>query len=86
MVKFFSIVDSIWLWIVGFFMIVLLASWILKQEKISRANIEIETEDHIYYSLKETIEIKPDLCISFFELTRETKLDHCGRYTVTYLK
>ena len=78
--------DKILLGIIGFFFIIAFIAAMFKQEKISRANIEIETEDHIYYSLKETIEIKPDLCISFYELTRETKLDHCGRYTVTYLK
>ena len=72
------------LWVIIF--TIWMYSAMIKQEKISRANIEIETEGHIYYSLKETVEIKPDLCISFFELTRETKLDHCGRYTVTYLK
>lgn len=86
MVNFYNIVDKIWIWLVGFFMIVLLASLFIKQEKISRANIEIETEDHIYYSLKETIEIKPDLCISFFEITEDKRIAHCGRYTVTYLK
>ena len=78
-----DITEKIFLTLFG---IVILAAVMIKQEKISRANIEIETEDHIYYSLKETVEIKPDLCISFFELTRETKLGHCGRYTVTYLK
>lgn len=81
-----DITEKIFLTLFGIVIIIGLAAAMIKQEKISRANIEIETEDHIYYSLKETVEIKPDLCISFFELTRETKLDHCGRYTVTYLK
>lgn len=81
-----DITEKIFLTLIGIVIIIGLARFMVKQEKISRANIEIETEDHIYYSLKETVEIKPDLCISFFELTRETKLDHCGRYTVTYLK
>lgn len=81
-----DITEKIFLTLIGIVIIIGLAAAMIKQEKISRANIEIETEDHIYYSLKETVEIKPDLCISFFELTRETKLDHCGRYTVTYLK
>lgn len=79
-------VDKILLGIIGFFFIVAFIAAMFKQEKISKANIEIETEDHIFYSLKETIEIKPNLCISFFEVVKETKLDHCGRYTVTYLK
>ena len=30
---------------------------IFKQEKISKANVEIETKDYIYYSYKETIKI-----------------------------
>ena len=81
-----DITEKIFLTLFGIVIIIGLAAAMIKQEKISRANIEIESEDHIYYSLKETVEIKPDLCISFFELTRETKLDHCGRYTVTYLK
>ena len=81
-----DITEKIFLTLIGIVIMIGLAAAMIKQEKISRANIEIETEDHIYYSLKETVEIKPDLCISFFELTRETKLDHCGRYTVTYLK
>ena len=80
------ITEKIFLTLFGIVIIIGLAAAMIKQEKISRANIKIETEDHIYYSLKETVEIKPDLCISFFELTRETKLDRCGRYTVTYLK
>lgn len=81
-----DITEKIFLTLFGIVIIIGFIAVMIKQENISRANIEIETEDHIYYSLKETIEIKPDLCISFFELTRETKLDHCGRYTVTYLK
>lgn len=81
-----DITEKIFLTLFGIVIIIGFIAAMIKQEKISRANIEIETEDHIYYSLKETVEIKPDLCISFFELTRETKLVHCGRYTVTYLK
>lgn len=81
-----DITEKIFLTLIGIVIIIGLAAAMIKQEKISRANIEIETEDHIYYSLKETVEIKPDLCISFFEITKDIRITHCGRYTVTYLK
>lgn len=58
-----------------------------KQEKISRANIEIETRDYIYYSTKETLKRIPDtLCISFYNISSGYYTDHCGEYTIKHLK
>lgn len=58
-----------------------------KQEKISKANIEIETKDYVFYSYKETIKINPNsLCISFYNILKEYNVDHCGEYTVKYIK
>lgn len=57
------------------------------QEKISRANIEIETKDYICYSYKETIKINPNsLCISFYDALKEYNVEHCGEFTVKYIK
>lgn len=81
-----DLTEKIFLTASGVLFIIGFVAAMIKQEKISRANIEIETELHTFYSLKETIEVKPDLCISFFEVVKETRVDHCGRYTVTYLK
>ena len=58
-----------------------------KYSKINRANIEIETSDKIYYTLKETLMIYPDNgCIDFYDLAKEYNTKHCGHYTVRYLK
>lgn len=57
------------------------------QEKISRSNIEIETKDYIFYSYKETIKINPNsLCISFYDVLKEYNVEHCGEFTVKYIK
>ena len=57
------------------------------QEKISRANREIETKDYIFYSYKETIKINPNsLCISFYDALKEYNVEHCGEFTVKYIK
>lgn len=59
----------------------------IKQEKISRANVEIETKDYIFYSYKETIKINPNsLCISFYDVSKEYNIEHCGEFTVKYVK
>ena len=39
------------------------------------------------YSYKETIKINPNsLCIGFYNVVKEYKIEHCGEYTVRYLK
>lgn len=58
-----------------------------KQSKIKDANIEIETRDYIFYSYKETIKINPNsLCINFYNLAKEYNMEHCGEFTVKYIK
>lgn len=58
-----------------------------KQEKISKATVEIETKDHIFYSYKETIKINPNsLCISFYNIAKEYNIEHCDEFTVKYIK
>lgn len=69
----------------------LIAAAMFKQEKISKANVEIETRDYVFYSYKETIEISLDgaraiKCIEFYDVVKEYKIEHCGEYTVRYLK
>jgi hypothetical protein len=60
---------------------------IFKQEKISKANVEIETKDYIYYSYKETIKINNNsLCISFYNIAKEYNIEHCGEFTIKYIK
>ena len=60
---------------------------IFKQEKISKANVEIETKDYIYYSYKETIKINTNsLCISFYNVAKEYNIEHCGEFTIKYIK
>lgn len=58
-----------------------------RQEKINRANIKIETRDYIYHSTKETLKRSPDAtCISFYNVVSEYDTEHCGEYTIKYLK
>ena len=65
----------------------LLFASILKQEKISKANVEIETKDYIFYTYKESIKINPNsLCISFYDIVREYNIEHCGEFTIKYKK
>ena len=69
------------------FICVLFVAAMIKQEKISKANVEIETKDYIYYSYKETIKINPNsLCISFYNISKEYNIEHCGEFTVKYIK
>lgn len=69
------------------FICVLFVSATIKQEKISKANVEIETKDYIFYSYKETMKINPDyLCISFYDISKEYNIEHCGEFTVRYIK
>lgn len=79
--------DKILIFIIGVMFSVLLIASVIKQEKISRANIEIETKEYIYYSYKETIKINPDTrCISFYNIVKEYNIEHCGEFTVKYIK
>lgn len=58
-----------------------------KNEKISKANIKIETHNINYYTFKETIQIDPgSLCIDFYDLDKEFYVKHCGEFTIKYLK
>lgn len=82
-----NIVDKIIIFIFAFFFIVLLTTTITKQEKISTANVEIETKDCVFYSRKETIQIDPGtLCISFYNVVKDYDVKHCGEFTIKYLK
>ena len=58
-----------------------------KQERISKANIEIETADRIYYSTKESLKFNDNkYCIEFYNLNQEYNSTHCGEYTIKYTK
>lgn len=86
MVK-FDRIDKIFLGIGGVFFVIAFFAMIFKQEKISKANVEIETKDYVFYSYKETIKINPNsLCISFYNILEEYNVDHCSEYTVKYIK
>lgn len=87
MFKNLDFADKAFIFIVVIFFIVGGTTAVYKQEKISKANIEIETSDNIYYTLKETLMISPDnSCIDFYDLVEEYNTKHCGHYTVRYLK
>jgi hypothetical protein len=79
--------DKILIFIISVMFSSLLFASILKQEKIRKANVEIETKDYIFNSYKETIKINPNsLCISFYDIVREYNVEHCGEFTVKYIK
>lgn len=79
--------DKIMIGVVGIFFVLAFFAAMFKQEKISRANVEIETRDYVYYSYKETIKINPNsLCIGFYNVVKEYNMEHCGEYTVKYIK
>lgn len=79
--------DKILIFIIGFMFFTLLLTSIFRQAKISKANIEIETTDYIYYSTKESLRINPNnLCISFYNIVKEYDIEHCGTYTINYIK
>lgn len=79
--------DKIMIRVVGMFFALAFFAAMFKQEKISKANVEIETRDYVYYSYKETIKINPNsLCISFYNLVKEYNVEHCGEFTVKYIK
>ena len=79
--------DKIFLFIVGVFFVVAVFATIFRQEKISTANVEIETKDYVFYSRKETIQIDPGtLCISFYNVEKDYDVKHCGEFTLKYLK
>lgn len=90
MVKFFKDLDfgdKAIIFIAVIFVIVGGTAAAFKQEKISKANIEIETPDKVYYTLKETLMISPDNgCIDFYDLLKEYDIKHCGQYTIRYIK
>lgn len=87
MVKNLDFGDKVIIFMFIVFFIVGGAAAIFKQEKISRANVEIETKDYIFYSYKETIKINPNsLCISFYNIEKEYNMEHCGEFTIKYLK
>ena len=79
--------DKILIFIISVMFSSLLFASILKQEKISKANVEIETKDYIFYTYKESIKINPNsLCISFYDIVREYNIEHCGEFTIKYKK
>lgn len=79
--------DKILIFIVVFMFSALLIASVFKQLKINKANIEIETKDYIFYSYKETIKINPEThCISFYDIVKEYNIEHCGEFTVKYIK
>lgn len=90
MVKFLKDLGVIDVLLSGIVLIMILISSAMyynKYLKISKANIEIETSDKIYSTLKETLMISPDNgCIDFYDLLKEYNIKHCGQYTVRYLK
>lgn len=79
--------EKILIIVVILFICMLSISAMIKQEKASKANIEIETKDYIFYSYKETMKINPSsLCISFYDISKEYNIEHCGEFTVKYIK